>query len=182
MKMLARLLLVAIASAAAPTAGSDAANGGGGSSSLHETAPYCSSDADCSLSGVCTALGACLCDPGWGGAFCSVLIMGAVDPAEGINHWASGGNSWGGVAVADPAAPNLFHFFYSRFVGGCGLLCWVNASEIVRAVGPSPAGPFTDAAVIAPVFAHNPTVRRAPDGTFVLWLIGQADPGRASCL
>lgn len=29
------------------------------------------------------------------------------------------------------------------------------------------------------VFCHNPTVRRAPDGTYVLFHIGQEDPGRA---
>jgi hypothetical protein len=82
--------------------------------------------------------------------------------------------------VADPDSPSsLFHFFYSRFVGGCGLSCWVNASECVRATGPSPSGPFIDAAVVLAVFCHNPTVRRAPDGTYVLFHIGQPDPGRA---
>jgi hypothetical protein len=88
-------------------------------------------------------------------------------------------SSWGGVAVADPDSPSLWHFFYSRFVGGCGLSCWVNASECVRATGPSPVGPFVDAAVVLGVFCHNAHVRRAPDGTYVLFHIGEDDPGRA---
>lgn len=77
-----------------------------------------------------------------------------------------------------PRGRQLFHFFYSRFLGGCGLLCWVNASECVRATGASAAGPFADAAVVSGVFCHNPTIRRVPDGTFVLFHIGQDDPGR----
>lgn len=85
--------------------------------------------------------------------------------------------------MADPnTTTTLFHFFYSRFVGGCGLACWVNASECVRAEGPTPSGPFEDVAIVLGVFCHNPTVRRAPDGTYLLWHIGHPDPSRShSC-
>ena len=135
----------------------------------------CATDRDCSLSGVCDA-GVCVCDAGWRGAACSELNLAPADPLDGVIAWPT--SSWGGVAVRDPDDAALFHFFYSRFVGGCGLLCWVNASECVRATGPSAVGPFTDAAVVAGVFCHNPTVQRAADGTFVLFHIGQVDPGR----
>ena len=137
----------------------------------------CTSNAGCSLNGVCVS-GACVCDAGWAGPACATLQLAAADPSSGVDAWPT--SSWGGVAVADPDVPRLFHFFYSRFVGGCGLTCWVNASECVRATGPSAAGPFVDAAIVRGVFCHNPTVRRAPDGTFVLFHIGQDDPGRAS--
>ena len=138
----------------------------------------CASDADCSLNGVCSA-GACVCDAGWRGSACSQLNLAPADPADGIDGWPRGSSSWGGVAVADPFDAATFHFFYSRFVGGCGLLCWVNASECVHAVGPSAAGPFTDVDVVFGVFCHNVHVRRTPDGTFVMFFIGQDDPGRA---
>jgi hypothetical protein len=119
----------------------------------------------------------CVCDAGWGGPTCASLLLAPAEPDSGVIAWPT--SSWGGVAVGDPDNARLFHFFYSRFVGGCGLTCWVNASECVRAEGPTPAGPFVDAAVVLGVFCHNPTVRRAPDGTYVLFHIGQEDPGRA---
>ena len=144
--------------------------------SLVAAAAGCGTDADCSLNGVC-AQRACVCDPGWGGPACATLRLAPADPRSGVIAWPT--SSWGGIAVADPDTASLYHFFYSRFVGGCGLTCWVNASECVRATGPTPAGPFADAAVVLGVFCHNPTVRRAPDGTYVLWHIGQPDPSRA---
>ena len=138
----------------------------------------CTSDADCSLNGVCAvASQACVCDAGWAGPACAALKLAPAEPGSGVDAWPS--SSWGGVAVADPTNSSLFHFFYSRFVGGCGLLCWVNASECVRAVGPSPSGPFVDAAVVLGVFCTNVHVRRAPDGAYVMWYVGQPDPGRA---
>ena len=136
----------------------------------------CSDDSSCSLNGVCVQ-GTCACDAGWGGPSCASLRLAPAEPGSGVIAWPT--SSWGGVAVGDPDNARLFHFFYSRFVGGCGLTCWVNASECVRAEGPTPAGPFVDAAVVLGVFCHNPTVRRAPDGTYVLFHIGQEDPGRA---
>ena len=95
----------------------------------------CSSDASCSLNGICHA-GLCECDAGWTGVDCGRLHLAPVDPADGINAWARNTSSWGGLAVVDPDDVNLYHFYYSRFVNGCGLLCWVNASECVHATGP----------------------------------------------
>jgi hypothetical protein len=140
------------------------------------TASPCTDDSDCSLNGVCVS-SRCNCDSGWTGPSCTSLNLAPAQPNSGVDEWPT--SSWGGIAVNDPVDPKLFHFFYSRFVGGCGLTCWVNASECVRAVGPSPSGPFVDDAVVLGVFCHNPTVRRAPDGTYVLFHIGQNDPGRA---
>ncbi len=137
----------------------------------------CTDDSSCSLNGVCVQHASCVCDAGWGGPACATLRLAPAEPGSGVIAWPT--SSWGGVAVGDPHNARLFHFFYSRFAGGCGLTCWVNASECVRAEGPSPAGPFVDAAVVLGVFCHNPTIRRAPDGTYVLFHIGQDDPGRA---
>ena len=147
-----------------------------GHASSSSTTASCTDDTSCSLNGVCVS-NRCNCDTGWTGPACTSLNLAPIQPNSGIDEWPT--SSWGGIAVNDPIDPQLFHFFYSRFVGGCGLTCWVNASECVRAVGPSPSGPFVDTEVVLGVFCHNPTVRRAPDGTYVLWHIGQDDPGRA---
>jgi len=139
-------------------------------------AGVCTGDADCSLNGVCVQQ-SCVCDPGWGGPGCTALQLAPAEPDSGVIAWPT--STWGGIAVADPNATDLYHFFYSRFVGGCGLACWVNSSECVRAEGPTPTGPFVDKAVVLGVFCHNPTVRLAPDGTYLLWHIGKPDPSRA---
>jgi hypothetical protein len=45
-------------------------------------------------------------------------------------------------------------------------------SEIIRAVADSPGGPFVHAQTVIAPFAHNPTIRKMPDGRFVLYMIG----------
>ena len=142
---------------------------------LSSAAASCTEDSDCNLNGVCVT-SSCVCDPGWGGPQCAGLKLAPADPTHGINAWPT--SSWGGVSVPDPNEKGLYHLFYSRFLGGCGLQCWVNASTCVRAEGPSPTGPFTTAEVVLGLFCHNPTLRRAPDGTYVLFHIGEVDPVR----
>jgi hypothetical protein len=58
---------------------------------------------------------------------------------------------------------------------------WLFSSEIVRADSDTPAGPYTFREVVLPrrdrayfdgMCTHNPTVHRAPDGTFLLYYLG----------
>ena len=56
---------------------------------------------------------------------------------------------------------------------GCGLNAYGSNSQIIRAEGPSAAGPFSFAQTVQLPFAHNPTIRRLPNGTgFVIFFIG----------
>ena len=49
---------------------------------------------------------------------------------------------------------------------------WTTNSRVIRATAPNVTGPYTMADVVHAPFAHNPTVRRLPDGSVVLWMIG----------
>ena len=63
--------------------------------------------------------------------------------------------------------------FMSAMGGGNLLSSWSTASYVVRAVASKPTGPFTAVQDVLPAFHHNPQVVRAPDGTFLLFTIGQ---------
>jgi len=49
---------------------------------------------------------------------------------------------------------------------------WKTNSRIIRAVSVNVTGPYKFVAEVRPPFAHNPTVRRMPDGSIVVWMIG----------
>lgn len=70
--------------------------------------------------------------------------------------------------------------FMSVFQGHGGLSSWTSQSEIMHAVAATPEGPFTPTTngpnkdgIVAGPEAHNPTVVRANDGTYLLFSIGK---------
>ena len=81
-------------------------------------------------------------------------------------------SSWGGLPVFDPTT-KLWHLFAAEMEGGCDVYSsWKNNSRVIRATSVTVTGPYTFAAEVRIPFAHNPTVRRMPDGSIVLWMIG----------
>lgn len=143
-------------------------------SMLVSTASACVTDLDCSLNGVCTA-GSCVCDAGWTSTSCGQLALAPTNASEGRNRAfeRGGSSSWGAAVLPDDAG--LYHMFYTRFELGCGLTMWINNSVIAHAVSTSPFGPFQDVDVAMPLFATNPKLVRATDGTYLLFYIGFAD-------
>eukprot|EP01120_Amphizonella_sp_Union-15-10_P006288 TRINITY_DN1990_c0_g1_i2.p1 TRINITY_DN1990_c0_g1~~TRINITY_DN1990_c0_g1_i2.p1 ORF type:complete len:283 (+),score=49.98 TRINITY_DN1990_c0_g1_i2:494-1342(+) len=61
----------------------------------------------------------------------------------------------------------------------CGLNSWQRNSVIRHATSPVPQGPYEPAEIIETYFAHNPTIIRAPDGTYLVYHIGCGD-GRSN--
>jgi hypothetical protein len=61
---------------------------------------------------------------------------------------------------------------------GCGLDSWECNSQCTVAVADTLAGPFAvvGEAVVASAFCHNPTAHLAPDGTIVIFHIGNGLP------
>jgi len=124
------------------------------------------------LNGICIH-NKCVCDPSWLGPDCGMLYLLPAQPDNGYNRLGGEGiSSWGGTIVRDPQS-NVFHLFAAEFVNKCPLTNWVPNSRVIRATANAFEGPYTFAQEIIPTFAHNPTVSRAADGTYMLFSIGR---------
>jgi len=137
----------------------------------------CVVDDDCNLNGVCDQ-GSCICDSPWLGDDCSLLdvVPSPVAPAYPPPSIFNSTTSWGGsVALGDD---NKYHMFAAEMANGCGLNSWGTNSIVVRSISDTPTGPFQRQEVVVDAFAHNPTVSRAPDGTWVLYHIGCGTPNK----
>ena len=77
--------------------------------------------------------------------------------------------TWGGNAIYEGGR---YHLFAAAMLNGCGLESWGSNSYIVRAEADNITGPFTAMASVLGPFAHNPTVRHLPDGSVLLYMIG----------
>ena len=144
---------------------------------LPVAAAGCATDADCSLLGACTG-GACLCDPGWGGADCAVLSLEPPVPVTqpGSAYIAPDGySSWGMSVVHDTKGDKLYHGFVSEFEHGCDLDSWGTNSFVNHVVAQKPGGPWSQAKSgrALGVWAHNPKlVFDKKEQTWVMYHIG----------
>lgn len=141
----------------------------------------CSTDDDCNLNGVCDASsGSCACAGEWSGDTCGLLNLEPARPPPGSGLFSAVNSSWGGSIIQDPqpAGDGVYHMFASRFAGHCGLHSWLHNSEVIRATSVDPEGPYEYAETVLPVFAHGPSVRRMPDGSFILMHLGCGHPNR----
>merc|ERR1712224_1052545 len=130
---------------------------------------------DCSLAGEC-ANGKCVCDGWTHGDFCEILNLNPVDSRAFGYRNASGYHSWGGASIQDPAT-GKWYLFVSQIKGKCPLLgYWSRLSEGVRLVSDHPTGPWTFDTVVLHEFAHNVKPFRAPDGTWLIYYIGNKKP------
>ncbi len=84
--------------------------------------------------------------------------------------------SWGGSVIEDDNGQ--FHMFAAVFSNHTGLGRWRSNSEILHLLSSTPDGPFEPAkdgpssnGIIVSPEAHNPTVVRANDGTYLLFSI-----------
>jgi hypothetical protein len=132
----------------------------------------CANDADCSLSGVCGAEGACMCDAAWTGPRCGTLALLPVDAtAPGLRERdaATGANvsTWGAPALRDETT-GAWHAWASEMAAGCGINAWLTNSRVVHFTAAAPGGPWTRDAVVWPAFAHEPDVVRGPSGEWVM--------------
>ena len=139
----------------------------------------CSSPVDCSYNGRCVG-GTCHCYPQFQGSACDVFRfeplaasspshtpgLRTVDPATGEQV-----SSWGGSVLRGD--DGKWHMWAAEMTHGVGIKAWLTNSQVVHAVAnePDSARPhqFTRKEVVAPVFAHEPTVARAPTGEFVMF-------------
>lgn len=146
----------------------------------------CNTDLDCSLNGVCTS-GSCMCDKPWKDATseaCSVLDVlphpNDYVPAYGGPRTDSAFHnqtltSWGGNILL--GADDKFHLYVSAMDGGVGLRGWSSISRIDHAVADDPMDQFELTDIALPKFSHNASPLRAPNGSYIIWHIGDGGGG-----
>ena len=85
-------------------------------------------------------------------------------------------SSWGGFPIKD--AEGKWSLIHAQMANHCPLGSWTSNSIVARSVSTSgkPEGPYSFAEELLPPFAHNPTVRKAEDGTYVIFFIGNTPP------
>ena len=74
------------------------------------------------------------------------------------------------VRQCHPVVQTAWHIF--RHTGG--IWAWCSNSQIVHAVASTPAGTYVRKEVVQTVWAHEPTVARAPTGEFVMMFTSAA--------
>ena len=134
--------------------------------------PQCKDELDCGLNGECdSATQACVCDRPWTGPTCSQLDLLPMQAGTGLHIFdqVSGvpTSTWGGNVVSDDNGGYLM--FASEMVGNCGIGTWQTNSRVVLAKSESALGPYRFVREVFPVFAHEPTVSRGPNGEYVVW-------------
>ena len=146
----------------------------------------CETDEDCSLNGLCAAGGQCVCDEGWttlpeaedprqcGQLDFAPAEVSACGPGCAF-HGGAGGvdpmtSSWGGNV--NKGDDGKYWLLAAEMAQQCSLKHWTTNSQVVAAVSDSPDGPFVRQNIALPPWAHNPETIRAPDGTWILYTLG----------
>ena len=152
--------------------------------------PPCKTDLDCSLNGVCnTQTGVCACDKPWIGnidgsntlpdcgfldflpspvSSCGPACVFHGGPSSVDTSW----TSWG-ISVLS-ADDGLYHGMVAEMANECGLGAWTKGSQVIHTNSSSPTGPFLRVAgdPVVPPWSHNPQQILAPDGTHVIFTLG----------
>ena len=138
----------------------------------------CSSSTDCFGSGDCVS-GGCRCDATWTGPHCKHLHLLPVEarrPGFPVNGPGPTNPSlptdssftWGG-AMAEEGG--LYHLFFTEWINHCPMTfnTFYTSTHIAHVTSPTPLGPWTRVGVAVPPAAGNPTITKAPDGTWLLY-------------
>lgn len=139
---------------------------------------FCEDSSGCSLAGECVD-GSCVCDGWTHGDHCEILNLLPVDKKRFGYRNASGFNSWGGGPIH---VDGKWHLFASQMQGKCSLAgYWSSVSEGIHSVANDPLGPFEEVEVILPALAHNIKPYQHPDGTFLIYYVGNETGEKKDC-
>lgn len=151
----------------------------------HVTAA-CATEADCSYFGRCVA-GRCICRHQYNGTKCEAFAFAPLDLKHGTGlrtvNTSTGQqtSSWGGSVLLDENG--TYHMFAAEMINSVGIKSWRSNSRVVHATtarrvmaeaGGVGEWAFTRRDVAQPVFAHEPTVSRAPTGEWVMFFTTNA--------
>jgi len=138
----------------------------------------CKTDMDCSMAGICGGDGKCNCEAPFAGPSCAELGLTPVSCGNG-GLCIDGHSTWGGGIMADD--DGTLHMFSALMDDSCSLGAWLTKSRVLHAVSPSVASPFAPKEIVLgqrnasywdSLTQHNPTVVRAPDGTWLIVYMG----------
>lgn len=76
---------------------------------------------------------------------------------------------------------DTYHLFHAQMIGGCGLGSWTSNSIVARSTSKNINGPYQFQEEVVSHFAHNPTIRKSSDGTYVMYFIGGWNTTASSC-
>ena len=136
----------------------------------------CESPRDCSYNGHCqfnskTKLSTCRCHPGWKGVRCGELKLMPVDKSKWGFRETNGKDrnvsTWGAPILWDENTQQ-WHGWASEMVNECGINAWNANSQIIHIVSNDSTGPFHKVDVFARPYAHEPSVKRGPNGEWVM--------------
>lgn len=134
----------------------------------------CRTALDCGYNGRCDAAsGRCACRAAWSGAACGTLNLLPASRRAGLQTVEADGlntSSWGGQVLR--GADGKWHMLAAEFVNHCGVSAWTRNSRIVHAVSATPGGTYRRTAEVHGVFSHGPALARAPNGSYVAYMIG----------
>jgi len=82
--------------------------------------------------------------------------------------------SWGGAPIK--GNDGRFHLYAAQMLNSCPLSTWVTNSVIIRADSDNIMGPYTYKEQVLQAWGHNPMPARAPDGTYLIYHIGDGKP------
>ena len=121
--------------------------------------------ANCSYNGEHRG-GRCVCAPQWTGPQCDAFSFAPLQPGAGYQP--PGASSWGGSVLRGD--DGRYHMWAAEMTEHTGIKAWVTNSQVVHAVAQAPAPHrFERRGTVWPVFAHEPTVARAPTGEYVMF-------------
>ncbi len=133
----------------------------------------CQDEFDCSLGGQCKD-NKCECDSTWTSDDCSVLHLLPSPNAKAL--YRSYESSWGGSVVYNSES-DTFHMYAADMAYDCGLNAWQTNSRVLHATSKTAIGPYEPKEVTVPIWAHNPTLHKVPNGgPYVIYHIGNAHP------
>jgi len=141
----------------------------------------CSHDSDCSLNGECRS-GSCHCSSGWTGRACTALdiLPTPRDSGYKVTNNRRNISSWGGPVLR--GEDGIYNMWVSEMENHCGIIAWGENSHIIHATSTTPVGPYKPQKEVFPIFSHEPDVKRAPNGKYVMFLTQRVpNTGRPIC-
>lgn len=99
----------------------------------------------------------------------------------GCRYYNQSQASWGGFPIENDHGG--FDLVHAQMANSCPLGSWKTNSIVglSHSTTGNVEGPYEFAETILPHFAHNPTIRRAPNGTYVVFFIGSWQTEAKEC-